>query len=195
MASQALIGFIGYAIVNAFTPGPGNFLALNVATIYGWSRGKPLFFGIFAGYYAVQTLCGLFVFGIGALVPQILVLLKYAGAIYIVWLMIHIATSKPQSATAGETASFARGFLLQFANAKIYLFGITALTGFVTPHVSGLPAIMGAQLCIATIGTIATLTWIAAGIAIQEVYRTWYRPINIALAATLGLSLCSMLAA
>lgn len=195
MAGQALIGFIGYAIVNAFTPGPGNFLALNVATTYGWHRGKPLFFGIFAGYYAVQTLCGLFVFGVGALVPQALVLLKYAGAVYILWLMVHIAASKPQSATASETASFARGFLLQFANAKIYLFGITALTGFVTPYTSSLPAIMGAELLIATIGTVATLTWIAAGVAIQEVYRTWYRPINITLAATLGLSVCSMLAA
>lgn len=195
MTSHALFGFLTYAIVNAFTPGPGNFLAINVATTYGWNRGKPLFFGIFAGYYAVQTLCGLFVSSLGTFMPQALVLLKYAGAIYILWLMMHIATSKPQSATSSETTSFARGFLLQFANAKIYLFGITALTGFVTPYVSSLPAIMGAELSIATIGTVATLTWIATGVAIQEVYRTWYRPINIALAATLGLSVISMLAA
>jgi threonine/homoserine/homoserine lactone efflux protein len=27
-----------------------------------------------------------------------------------------------------------KGFLLQFVNIKIYMFGITALTGFITPY-------------------------------------------------------------
>ena len=43
-----IFNFMIYAIINAFTPGPGNFLALNTVTNYGLKRGKPLFFGIFA---------------------------------------------------------------------------------------------------------------------------------------------------
>ncbi|MEI3504124.1 MAG: hypothetical protein V8Q42_10905 [Anaerovoracaceae bacterium] len=46
----------------AFTPGPGNILALNTITNYGWKKGRPLFFGIFAGYYCVQTICAIFVY-------------------------------------------------------------------------------------------------------------------------------------
>ena len=34
----------------------------------------------------------------------------------------------PETTEAGASASFAKGFLLQFVNVKIYLFGITALT-------------------------------------------------------------------
>ena len=61
MPAYALVNFLIYCLVNSFTPGPGNILALNTVTNYGWKKGKPLFFGIFAGYYAVQFLCALVV--------------------------------------------------------------------------------------------------------------------------------------
>jgi cysteine/O-acetylserine efflux protein len=53
-----------FSLINAFTPGPGNILALNTMTNYGWKKGEKLFWGIFAGYYCVQALCAFFVFGL-----------------------------------------------------------------------------------------------------------------------------------
>lgn len=32
-----------YVLRNTFTPGPGNLLALNAATNYGWRKGRPLY--------------------------------------------------------------------------------------------------------------------------------------------------------
>ena len=49
------------------------------------------------------------------------------------------------------------------------------------------------ELVIATIGTIATSSWIAAGMAIQKIYLRHYRPINIILALTLLECVYSML--
>ena len=66
MPAFVIGNFLLYCVINAFTPGPGNILALNTVTNYGWKGGKRLFFGIFAGYYAVQIICALFVCGIGA---------------------------------------------------------------------------------------------------------------------------------
>ena len=57
--------------------------------------------------------------------------LKYIGAAYILWLAIHIAFSKPSTENAEQSASFLKGFMLQFVNVKIYMFGVTALTGYV----------------------------------------------------------------
>lgn len=76
--------------------------------------------------------------------------------------------------------------MLQFVNVKIYMFGITALTGYIVPYTAALPG----PACfhegmIATIGTAATGTWIAAGMLIQRFYRAHYRPVNILLALTL----------
>lgn len=75
--------------------------------------------------------------------------------------------------------------MLQFVNVKIYLFGITALTGYVTNYSTSLWVLIFFELVIATIGTIAAISWIGAGMAIQKIYFRYCRPINIILALTL----------
>ena len=195
MPGYVLTNFFVYAIVNAFTPGPGNILALNTVTNYGWKKGKPLFFGIFTGYYVVQIICAVFVYGVGTFLPDALQVMKYIGAAYILWLAIHIAISKPEVSEEQGSASFMKGFLLQFVNIKIYMFGITALTGFITPYSKALWILIGFELLIATIGTIATSTWIGAGLLIQKLYVKHYRIINIILALTLLECIWSMLRA
>ena len=157
MPGYVLTNFLVYAIVNAFTPGPGNILALNTVTNYGWKKGKPLFLGIFTGYYVVQIICAVFVYGVGTFLPNALRVMKYIGVVYILWLAIHIAISKPEISEEQRSASFMKGFLLQFVNVKIYMFGITALTGFITPYSKAMWTLIGFELLIATIGTIAVI--------------------------------------
>lgn len=132
MGIQALSSFIIYAIINAFTPGPGNLLALNTSVRVGWKKGKNLLWGIFAGYYAVQILCAILIYGMDRYLNPIMAIMKYVGAIYILWLAIHIARSEPDSGENNQKPSFCTGFILQFVNVKIYLFGITALTGYIS---------------------------------------------------------------
>ena len=185
--------FFIYSVINAFTPGPGNILALNTVTNYGYKKGRPLYWGIFAGYYVVQVICAVFVFGVSAFLPDLLGIMKYIGAAYILWLAVHIALSKPTTGTVEKSASFLKGFLLQFVNVKIYLFGITALTGYVTEYSASLWVLLLFEIIIATIGTIATLTWIGMGVLIQRAYQKYYRVINIILALTLSECVYSML--
>ena len=83
------------------------------------------------------------------------------------------------------SASFLKGFMLQFVNVKIYMFGVTALTGYVVEYMSSFPALLFFELVIATIGTIATCTWIGLGVLIQKFYLRHFRVINIILALTL----------
>ena len=68
--------------------------------------------------------------------------LKYIGAAYILWLAIHIAFSKPSTENAEQSASFLKGFMLQFVNVKIYMFGVTALTGYVVGYMSSFSALL-----------------------------------------------------
>ena len=185
MPGYVIGNFFIYSVINAFTPGPGNILALNTVTNYGWKKGAPLFLGIFSGYYVVQMICAVFVYGVSALLPGMLGGMKYVGAAYILWLAAHIAVSRPDRDGKERSASFLKGFMLQFVNVKIYLFGITALTGYVTNYSTALPVLVFFEFVIATIGTAATSAWIGAGMAIQKVYLRHYRLINIILAVTL----------
>ena len=168
MSKAVLSNFLIYCVINALTPGPGNILALNIVTNYGYKKGKTLFFGIFAGYYVVQIICAIFVYGVNSLLPNVMEVTKYIGAAYILWLAIHIAFSKPSTENAEQSASFLKGFMLQFVNVKIYMFGVTALTGYVVGYMSSFPALLFFELVIATIGTIATCTWTGLGALIQK---------------------------
>ena len=40
MPMAVLSNFLIYCVINAFTPGPGNILALNTVTNYGYKKGK-----------------------------------------------------------------------------------------------------------------------------------------------------------
>ena len=193
MPGYVLGNFFIYSVINAFTPGPGNILALNTVTNYGYKKGRPLYWGIFAGYYVVQVICAVFVFGVSAFLPDVLGKMKYIGAAYILWLAAHIALSRPTTSTVEKSASFLKGFFLQFVNVKIYLFGITALTGYITDYSVSLWVLLLFELIIATIGTVATLTWIGMGVLIQRAYQKYYRVINIILALTLSECVYSML--
>lgn len=193
MPGYVIGNFFVYSIINAFTPGPGNILALNTVTNYGWKKGKPLFFGIFTGYYVVQVLCAVFVFGVSTFLPSVLGIMKYIGAAYILWLALHIIVSKPEEENREKSASFSKGFFLQFVNVKIYLFGITALTGYITDYSTSFSILLFFELLIATIGTIATSSWVGLGILIQRIYQKYYRIINIVLALTLLECVYSML--
>ena len=193
MPGYVLGNFFIYSVINAFTPGPGNILALNTVTNYGYKKGRPLYWGIFAGYYVVQVICAIFVFGVSTFLPDVLGIMKYIGAAYILWLAVHIALSKPITSTVEKSASFLKGFLLQFVNVKIYLFGITALTGYITEYSGSLWVLLLFEIIIATIGTIATLTWVGMGVLIQRAYQKYYRVINIILALTLSECVYSML--
>jgi cysteine/O-acetylserine efflux protein len=182
---QVLFSFVIYVIINAFTPGPGSILALNTMTNYGWKRGKPLFFGIFTGYFFVQALCALFIFGLENFINPIMTVLTYAGVIYILWLAYQIAISKPDNKTSEKQPSFWIGFVLQIVNVKIFLFGITSLTGYVMPYYSSLGLLLFFEMIIAAIGSLATLTWIFFGGLFQKAYFKHFRVINIILALLL----------
>ncbi len=185
MPGYVLANFFIYVFVNAFTPGPGNILALNTMTNYGWKKGRKLFFGIFTGYYVVQIMCALFVHGVSTFLPDALKIIKYVGAAYILWLAVHIAISKSPDQSGKKETFFMKGFLLQFVNVKIWMFGITALTGYIIDYRASLSSLLFYEIVIATVGTIATLTWIGVGALIQKFYTRYFRIINIILALTL----------
>jgi cysteine/O-acetylserine efflux protein len=193
MPVQTIIQLLIYCAVSAFTPGPGNILALNTVTNYGYRKGRPLFLGIFAGYYAVQTISAIFVYSVNSLLPDVTNVLKYIGAAYIIWLAVHIAISKPAEEDTEKSASFWKGFMLQLVNVKIYMFGITVLSGYVVNYWDSFPILFAFEMLVATIGTIATGTWIGVGLLIQKFYLKHFRIINVILALTLAECVYSML--
>lgn len=192
MSLFIVLSYLPYALVTAFTPGPNNILSLYAISQNGWRKGKTVLFGITGGFLAVMILCALFCYELDKYLPTLSGILKYVGAVYIFWLAIHVARSKPEKEES-QQASFWKGLFLQFVNVKIYLYAITIYTGYVLPAGGTLTSLLLHAVSLTLIGMAGFFTWGAAGGFLQTFLARHYRPFNYLMAAILILCALSLL--
>lgn len=175
------VTLIGYMLVCSFTPGPGNILALNTTSRYGWKKSLPLVLGICAGYALVQLLCTIALYELQSIFSAILEILKYVGGIYMIWLALHMMRSKPETQCDDKQPTFREGMLLQLVNAKIYFYIMTLLSVYFIPHLHTASRLILAGVVAVGIGSTASVIWAVLGAGLQELYQKHYRFINIVL--------------
>jgi len=130
------------AVGLSLTPGPNGLLALTHGALYGARRTVFTILGGSVGFAAVIALS---MFGIGALLAAnvgLLVLLKWLGGVYLIWLGIQVWRSPALSqsrdlakATSGRSL-FQAGLLSALSNPKGILFFVAFLPQFIDPSQS-----------------------------------------------------------
>ena len=185
MTATAFISLLGYMLVCSFTPGPGNILALNTTSTYGWKRSRLLILGICLGYAIVQTGCSFALYSLNQVFEPALKILRYVGGIYMIWLAIHIFRSQPEENTMEKNPTLLEGLLLQLVNVKIYFYISSLLSAYFIPNCDTIPELALAGCFAVSIGSAACLTWAFLGVKLQKIYFQYFRPIN----AVLGLFL------
>ncbi|MCI9977626.1 LysE family transporter [Clostridioides difficile] len=185
MLSEVLLSFLPYAFVTGFTPGPNNILALNTISNNGWKKGKSVVIGISMGFICIMFICALGCLELSKFIPMITGIMKYIGALYIIWLAIQVAKSKPNNDSEVKKESFWTGFILQFVNVKIIIFAITVYTGYVIPVSQSVEYLLSAAVCSSIVGISGTLTWALAGGILQKYINKHYKVINIIMALVL----------
>ena len=123
----------------SLTPGPNGLLALTHGALYGV---RKTLFTIAGGALGFTIIIALSLFGIGALLAasaELLIVLKWVGGAYLVWLGIQVWRSPPlgmDTATASRTvtgtAVFRQGLLAAVTNPKGILFFVAFLPQFLT---------------------------------------------------------------
>jgi cysteine/O-acetylserine efflux protein len=176
-----LIPFITYVFVTTFTPGPNNLLSMSNAMHSGYRRTLRFLAGIITGFFIVMLLSGLLNFALVNLAPQVRVWLNILGAVYMVYLAIHIMLSKPDT---GEQATdrlntFRAGFVLQFLNLKGILYGVTVYSNFIVPaYPDPRQAALFAPL-LSAIAFLAISAWALGGDIFRKTLNRYYRAANI----------------
>lgn len=137
-----LVAVIGLSL----TPGPNSLLALTHGALYGHQRSLYTISGGTVGFIIAIALS---MFGIGLLLQasaHALVLLKWVGAGYLVWLGIQVWRSPPpqiQFASEHKRVSsatlFRQGLLAAVSNPKVILFFGAFLPQFLDPNAALLP--------------------------------------------------------
>jgi homoserine/homoserine lactone efflux protein len=139
MDIQSWILYTLAAIGLSLTPGPNGLLALTHGALYGARRTIATILGGSLGFTLVIALS---MFGIGALLAAsvgLLVVLKWLGGAYLVWLGIQvwrspsIAVSREKVGSGSPGLLFRAGLLSAASNPKGILFFVAFLPQFVDP--------------------------------------------------------------
>ena len=197
MSQQLVIAFIVFAAVSAFTPGPNNVMLMTSGLNYGFRRSVPHMAGVTFGYAFLIVVFG---FGLGAIFttyPILQTILKYAGAIYLVWLAAVIAMSRPPDADGerqGKPMTFFGAALFQWINVKGWVIAVVSVSAYAA--IASYPWNMIMQALIILVITLgSSLTWVLFGTALQSLVKSprAVRIFNITMAVLLIASLYPVL--
>src|SRR5215813_14797449 len=98
ISQPLLLAFTLFALVMFFTPGANNIMLLSSGLTYGFRRTVPHIAGITIGFAFMIAAVGLGFGTIFVAFPVLQIVLKYAGAAYLVYLAVAIALSGPPKA-------------------------------------------------------------------------------------------------
>jgi cysteine/O-acetylserine efflux protein len=160
--------FLIYLIVTTFTPGPNNILSMANAMRYGYRKVHGFLVGVFVGFFLVLLLSAF-------------IWLKVLGAVYMIFLAIHIMFTKPAREDSDRKGmnTFMVGFSQQFLNLKSILYGITIYATFIIPSFRQ-PLILALfALVLALAGYLSVNLWALTGSWLQNLAWRYQRWINI----------------
>lgn len=159
---DTLLAFAVATMIFAYMPGPALLYATAQTIARGRKGGLMAAFGIHLGGYVHVIAAAL---GLGFLlsqVPTVYLIIKFAGAAYLVWLGFRMITHQVEADTSQPAASnprrtFAQSILVEVLNPKTAVFFIAFLPQFVDPSGS-LPA----WLQFLVLGTVVNLAFSSA---------------------------------
>ncbi|MGO4344697.1 LysE family transporter [Paenibacillus sp. MCAF9] len=179
---MALAPFLIYVIVNTFTPGPNNIMAMSNASRYGMKNSIRFLFGVATGFLLLMLLCCYFNLLLYSFVPKMKFVMNILGSLYMTYLAFKIMKSKPHCSAGdnhGQLNSFLSGMLLQFVNFKVILYGITAISTFIMPFYKSNISLLLFSMFLAFVGLVATSCWAVFGALFQKFLAAHEKKFNI----------------
>lgn len=112
--------------------------------------------------------------------------MQLAGAAYMLYLAWKVwKSSADVEADSGKEASFLSGMLLQFANPKIYIYAITAMTLYILPVYHSTGTVIGFTVLLALIGASGSFAWALFGSAFCKFFSRHTKAVNLVMALLL----------
>lgn len=166
MVLATWLSVAGICALGAMSPGPSLAVVMNNTINHGRLAGiaTAVGHGLGVTLYALLTVLGLAL--VIAQSPTLFMVIKYAGAAFLLWLAFKAFTAKPSATTAtkkGSARGFNSGLLIAVLNPKMAIFFLALFSQFVDAN-----AALTEKLILAfTAGAIDTLWYllVAWGIA------------------------------
>jgi threonine/homoserine/homoserine lactone efflux protein len=195
MPVELFLALVLFSCVMSFTPGPNNILLAASGVNFGFTGTIPHMLGVTFGFAVLVVVCA---GGLGLIVtalPQLQLVMKVAGAAYMLWLAYKVATAHLSGEERGPARpfTFLQAAAFQWVNPKAVVAALSAVALYVRPgHEVGDFSIMLGVLTVCTVG--AVLTWTGFGVGLRRFLRDpaharWF---NAAMALLLVASIVPM---
>lgn len=178
--------FFIYCFITAYTPGANNLLSMSNAIRLGFRRSLRFNLGILAGFSVVMTVCTIFSATLYSYLPKVKIVMQVLGAAYMLYLAWKVFKSSSElDAGGGKEASFLSGMVLQFANPKIYIYAITAMSLYILPVYHSVPALAGFTVLLSLLGASGSFVWALFGSAFCKFFSKHTKLVNTVMALLL----------
>ena len=159
-----------FAASMCLTPGPNVVMVTASAANFGFRRAIPHMLGITLGFGLMVIAVGLGLAGLFRAEPWLHTLLKYAGALYLLYLAWRITQS---GATGGDTTrarpiNFVEATLFQWINPKGWVIAVGALAAYTTVGGDMLLQSLVIASVLAAACFASVVIWAAFGVAIAR---------------------------
>jgi cysteine/O-acetylserine efflux protein len=164
----SLLPILSYILISSFTPGPSNISSASLAVLHGYKNTLRYQAGLAAGVFLLMFLSGLLSTTILKIFPAFEPIMRYAGAVYILYLAFGILkASYTFTEKDSKPLGFVHGFLLQILNPKLFIYAFTLFSAFFATMTQNISVLFIVVTLLALIAFCATSTWALFGTAIK----------------------------
>lgn len=165
-----LYPLILFCLATLFTPGPNNLMLMTSGLNFGLRRTLPHLFGVDLGFAFLVFCTGVGLGGLFKMFPSAYIILKYAGAAYMLYLAYVIAMSDPHAPKANarkKPFTFVQAAAFQWVNAKAWIMAVGAISTYapVAPYPYNAALIAG---IFGLFGAASSFSWASFGLAMQR---------------------------
>ena len=171
MEYQQLIALITFAFVSTVSPGPNNIMLMTSGANVGFMRTIPHMLGIIFGFSLMVALVGLGLMGLFTAYPVVQQSLRIASMLYLLYLAVKIAKSKPMTNDASDykPMSFLSAASFQWVNPKAWTMALTAISVYAAS--AELQDILLVSLIFGLVNVPSVSLWTTAGKQLQGILQ------------------------
>lgn len=169
MEPQLLFALMSFAFVSSITPGPNNLMLLASGVNFGLRRTVPHMLGIGIGFTLMVVLVGIGLGEVFRQVPALYTVMKYAGALYMLYLAWKLANAGPveDGEASGKPMTFLQAAAFQWVNPKAWVMALVAISAYTSPQ-NYLVSVLLVALVFGLVNLPSVSVWALFGVAMRR---------------------------
>lgn len=169
MEPQLLLALMSFAFVSSITPGPNNLMLLASGVNFGLRRTVPHMLGIGIGFTLMVVLVGIGLGEVFRQVPALYTVMKYAGALYMLYLAWKLANAGPveDGEASGKPMTFLQAAAFQWVNPKAWVMALVAISAYTSPQ-NYLVSVLLVALVFGLVNLPSVSVWALFGVAMRR---------------------------